>query len=117
MGKELCAIGAENVIITGIHREDEVGAAYYISGAGASGTDKFGEYFTKRDPNNYPGAGDIFSSMILAGVLKGRPLAKTVKNACDFIYSASGYTTLLGTPIREGLAIEPLMGQLIDCMK
>lgn len=117
MGKELCAIGAENVIITGIHRGDEVGAVYYISGAGASGTDKFGEYFTKRDPNNYPGAGDIFSSMILAGVLKGMPLAKTVKNACDFIYSASGYTTLLGTPIREGLAIEPLMGQLIDCMK
>lgn len=104
----LSEIGSESVIITGIHRINKVGAAYYSKKNSA-----FGEYFTKSDPNNYPGAGDIFSSIVLASFLQKQTLRNSVAKACDFILHASEYTTSLATPIREGLAIEALLSDLI----
>ena len=109
MAKELSALCAGLVLVTGIHRENTVGVLYYDKKSGIHG-----EYFTPRDPNNYPGTGDIFASVVLAGALAGLAPEISVKKACDFIYHASRYTTSLGTPVREGLAIEPLLGELIS---
>lgn len=107
MARSLSGMTAGKVIITGVHRENAVGAVYYDAASGLRG-----EYFTPRDPNNFPGAGDIFASIVLAGALEKRPLAETVRKACDFIFRASRFTTALGTPVREGLAIEPLLKEL-----
>lgn len=104
----LSNMGCKNVIITGIHKDNLVGAAYYSKESGT-----FGEYFTRRDPNNYPGAGDTFSSILLACFLKKIPLHDSVAKACDFISNASGYTSALSTPVREGLVIEPLLSELM----
>ena len=109
MAKSLCALGAPTAIITGVHREALVGAVYYDALTG-----EYGEYFTPRDPNNYPGAGDIFASVVLAGRLKNAPLGATVRRACEFIFQASCLTTALGTPVREGLAIEAMLGVLAE---
>ena len=108
MAKELAGLSGDLVYITGIHRENAVGVLYYDKQSGAHG-----EYFTPRDPNNYPGTGDVFASVILAGAMSGLTPENSVRKACDFIYKASRYTTALGTPVREGLAIEPLLGELI----
>ncbi len=104
----LCGMGAKNVIITGIHRADKVGAVFM----GDNGS-LCGEYFAKRDPNNYPGAGDIFSSIILACAHKKMHLYDAVKLACDFVSEASSLTSSFGTPVREGLAFEGLLSELI----
>ena len=64
------------------------------------------EYFAARDPNNYPGTGDIFSSIVLSYVLTGREIFDGIKTACDYISAVSRRTTALGLPVREGLAIE-----------
>lgn len=109
MTEQIAAMGAKNVIITGVTRENEVGAAYYESKTGAHGA-----YFTPRDPKNYPGTGDVFASVILAGQLKQIPLAHSVKKACDFIFLASRLTTACGTPVREGLAIEGILAKLAE---
>lgn len=104
----LCEMGAKNIIITGIHRADKVGAVFMCDNGSLCG-----EYFAKRDPNNYPGAGDIFSSIILACAHKKMHLYDAVKLACDFISEASSLTSSFGTPVKEGLAFEGLLGKLI----
>lgn len=111
MAKKLSQLCKGLVFITGIHRDinDTVGVVYYDKK-----TDRFGTYFTPRDPQNYPGTGDVFASVILAGALAGLSPEVTAVKACDFICEASHVTTMLGTPVREGLVIEPLLGRLIS---
>ena len=111
MAKKLSKLCKGLVFITGVHRDadDTVGVVYYDPK-----TDSFGTYFTPRDPKNYPGTGDVFASVILAGALAGLSPEVTAVKACDFICEASHATTMLGTPVREGLAIEPLLGRLIS---
>lgn len=104
----LCQMGAKISMITGIHRFGEVGAAFY-----EKATHKEASYFTKKDPNNYPGAGDIFSSIVLSSILSGLPTFESMKKACDFISKASMVTTSFGTPVREGLAFEAIISDLI----
>lgn len=94
------------VVITGLHKDDRIGAAYRDK------VGRRGAYFTPRDPHNYPGTGDIFASVVLGLLLKQTPLADAVRHACDFVHDAAAFTTSLGTPVREGLAFEPLLSQL-----
>ena len=103
----LLQIGAKNVIITGVHRGEKIGACYKSSDG------EYGEYFAVRDEKNYPGTGDIFASIVLSHVLCGKDIACGVKAACDFISAVSKKTTSLGTPVREGLAIEGSLGLLL----
>lgn len=107
MAEELSELTTGTVFMTGIHRANTVGVLYYDRT-----THTHGSYFTPRDPNNYPGAGDIFASVVLAGLMKKLSPLACVQTACDFIYRASVYTTALHTPVREGLAIEPLLADL-----
>ncbi len=108
MTKALSNLSAGLVVMTGIHRDDRVGVMYYERAMETPGT-----YFTLRDPNNYPGTGDVFASILLAGLLAGKTAPESVKWACDFIYETACFTTSLHTPVREGLAIEPCLGKLV----
>lgn len=107
MTKALSRLSSGLVVLTGIHRDDRVGVMYY-----ERAMDEPGTYFTLRDPNNYPGTGDVFASILLAGLLAGKKASESVKLACDFIYEIARFTTTLHTPVREGLAIEPFLGKL-----
>ncbi len=101
--KEMCR---GTVFITGVRQGKRIGTVY----ADADGHK--GSYFAVCDRNGYPGTGDVFASMVLAGILRGIPLGVTVEKTCEFIAEASAYTTALGTPVREGLAIEALLHEL-----
>ena len=94
------------VIITGVEKEDKIGAIY------ADKDGNHGSYFARRDPVGYPGTGDIFASIILGGALHGIPTDVSVKTACDFVAKASELTTAFGTPKREGLAFEGILSAL-----
>ncbi len=108
MARQLHAMGAKCVVITGVHKENAVGAFYYDGNA-----DVCGAYYTHRDPINYPGTGDAFASILLAKLLASSTLSDAVRCACDFVSAASSYTTSLGTPVREGLVFEPLLKFLL----
>lgn len=61
---------------------------------------------------NYPGTGDLFSSVVLSLLLENRTLTDAVTIAGEFISLAASYTKSCGTPTREGLCFEGILHKL-----
>ena len=61
---------------------------------------------------NYPGTGDVFSSVLMSRLLYGNPLLESLELAGNFVSSVSKYTFGCGTPVREGLLIESFSAEL-----
>lgn len=80
MLKRLSALGPEVSVLTGIsYEEGKIGAVAYNKTTG-----EFTEYFTKRISKNYHGTGDVFSSIAIAEILKGKDILTVLKSACEF---------------------------------
>ena len=81
MLKKLAAMGPETSVLTGVsYVPDKIGAVAYTKS-----TDTFDEYFADYQPRSYHGTGDIFSSVAIAGYMKGEPLKTALGDACEFI--------------------------------
>lgn len=79
--KSLSKLGPETVILTGVsYSEDKIGAVAY-----SKCTDEFTEFFTTRLSRSYHGTGDIFSSVLVANLVKGNGLLSSLKDACEFV--------------------------------
>ncbi len=63
---------------------------------------------------NYPGTGDIFSSIVLSMLLENKCLFDSVRVAGEFTSLAAEYTKECKTPTREGLCFEGLLYKLHD---
>lgn len=106
----LRALGAGAVVLTGLPHHDA------ISVAGAIGEEKF--FFTHpRIPAGYPGTGDLFSSVLLGRLLEKNKLdCASLKEAADdaarFTARAIARTLEAGTPVRDGVLFEALLGEL-----
>ncbi|MEA4833448.1 MAG: pyridoxamine kinase [Oscillospiraceae bacterium] len=104
----LSEYGADTVI-TGIHRKNSVctGLKEALNG----NTEIFeNEYI----PKSYPGTGDIFASVLLGSILKGRNLICSVEDACDFVHDTVEYSAGFNYPLREGVLLEPRLFRLIE---
>ena len=76
---DLYKLGAKNVIISGIsYQVDQIGA---ISFDGKNQV----FYQSNRQPINYHGTGDIFSSMLVANIVNGKSMEETLKVSVEFI--------------------------------
>ena len=106
----LCGLGPRCVVLTGLRDWDDdnrIGAAYLDHETG-----DFGFTFTERVRVSFPGTGDVFASVLLARLLNGSGLAMACRDAVRFVYQAAAFTQKLGTPAREGLAVEGLWNLL-----
>ena len=77
--------------------------------------DEKGSFFRVSSPYidvNYPGTGDVFSSVVLSYLLDKRPLYESVKIASEFVSQCATYTKECNTACREGLCFEPLLKKL-----
>lgn len=63
---------------------------------------------------NYPGTGDLFSSIVLSLLLENKTLSDAVKTAGEFVTLAASFTKECGTPVREGLCFEGILHKLYD---
>ena len=63
-------------------------------------------------PAQFPGTGDLFSTVTLGGLLTGRSLKEAAALAVDFVGACARYTLELGTPVEEGVQFETLLGRL-----
>ena len=72
-----------------------------------------GYVFTKRYGKNYPGSGDIFSSVLCGKILNGEKLEEAVRTAVGFIDKIIEYTIDAETPAREGLIFEKFLESLV----
>ncbi len=71
--------GARNVVLTGVKKsETQVGAFCLLNG-----TEVY-EYYTEREPKDFHGTGDIYSSAVYGGLMNGKSLQDSVKFACDY---------------------------------
>ena len=79
LNQELYKLGAKNIILTGVgYNNDEIGATYYD---GRNLIEEFG----KKEEKSYHGTGDIFSSVIVAGLVNKENTNKVLKDAIDFV--------------------------------
>jgi len=63
-------------------------------------------------PSNYTGSGDTFTSVILGDILQGASIPIALNKATDFIVKVIEQTYKNGTPNREGLFLEAMLGEL-----
>lgn len=78
--RKLTEMGAKKAVITGVSFEGEkLGVMGYDPAKEAYFT-----YMNERMPATYHGTGDIFSSALVGGMMRGLPLADSLKLAVDF---------------------------------
>ena len=80
--KKLCALGAKNVILTGVGFEPEkVGVAVFDG-------NKVEYYFNKKEKRNSHGTGDIFASAFTGALMTGKSAYDAAALAADFTVKA-----------------------------
>jgi len=80
MLRRLAALGAKNVLLTGVSFEKgKIGAAVYNSAA-----DSFYYYFGEHLPVSFHGTGDIFSSAVVGALLNGMDANASAALAVDY---------------------------------
>lgn len=80
--KELCALGAKNVVLTGVSFEQsKLGVAVYDG-------KKTEYYFNDREKRNSHGTGDVFASAFTGSLLTGASLYDAAGFAADFTVKA-----------------------------
>lgn len=67
---------------------------------------------TPREPTSFHGTGDLFTGVLTGGLVRGASLAGAAQQAAEFVRLCVAHTAALGTPPREGVEFEPLLGRL-----
>lgn len=108
LARELSEPNNAKVVITGIQRGSEMINYIYESGRLPiiHREEKIGE--------DRSGTGDVFSSVILGDAIYSRDFAQSVAKASAFVARAVRRSVELDIPHNHGLAIEEVLGTLID---
>ncbi|MBM4400000.1 MAG: pyridoxamine kinase [Candidatus Cloacimonetes bacterium] len=103
----LSGYGAKQVVITSVPVYNDKTRTAVVC------YDKNTETFSKTTcqylPVNYPGSGDIFTSVLTCFLLKGQTLTESVRKATNFVCKAIGITMQHNTPQQEGIALEKVL--------
>lgn len=101
----LAGLGAKQVVLTGVHfRNDDLGAACYDVKTG-----QIDYVMESRIDGMYHGSGDVFGSLLLGALMRGRTLAEATRIAVDFTCAALRLTAEDGTGPRMGLRFESVL--------
>ena len=103
--KKLLCLGAKKIVITGIHYgENKVGTYGYDGESFLYGRDHVDKA--------YPGTGDLFASVLLGELLRGKDFKNAVVSASEFTGKVIEYSSKFDTPVRNGVAFEPFLSEL-----
>ena len=106
MLRKLGSIGADKVVLTGVHFDDaELGAASYDVN-----TDNIDICLRDRIPGYYHGTGDVFGSAVVSALVNGYDLGEAAKKAVNFTADSIKRTHSAGTDIRFGVDFESGLG-------
>lgn len=67
---------------------------------------------TARVPQDFPGTGDLFASVLTGALTRGAPLLQAARTAVDFVGSCVARSVAEGADEAEGVDFEPLLRQL-----
>ena len=109
--KRLRALGAPNVVLTGVSLEPgKLGIAAY-DGSSIS------YYFRDQIEGYYHGTGDVYASSFLAAYVKKKDLVEAAAIATDFTVSCIERTAKEDSERRYGVNFEECLPELIDALK
>ena len=106
--EKISAFSSAKTVITGLHFEHDRVGTYVHDG------EQSRIYSAPHVGRNYPGTGDLFASVMLGSLLRGESLYSAAVRASDFTREAISYSLDYTTPIREGVAFEPLLYKLAE---
>jgi pyridoxine kinase len=103
--RALAGLGAKQVVLTGVHfGADDLGAACYDARTG-----QIDYVMEKRIEGMYHGSGDVFGSLLLGALMRGKGLADATRVAVDYTCAALRLTAEDGTGPRMGLRFESIL--------
>ena len=100
--RNLAALGAKNVILTGVIEGAQIGTYSYCSAC-----EKIYKATFPLVNGRFHGTGDLFSSTLLAALLAEKELEDAVNLAAEVAYRAVYNTSRSGRDPRHGLRFEP----------
>ena len=106
IAKELCTKGPDKIVITGLQHDGNIRNFIYETGK------PYTIIEVKKIGEDRSGTGDVFSSIVVANIVKGVDIVTAVKKATDFISKAIDYTAKIGTPVRNGICFEEYLTDL-----
>ena len=107
--KELSKLGPKKVIITGVEKEDKIGAI------GFDGTKYCSNFETKYDVS-YHGTGDVFTSTLSGSLVQGKTLEEAIKIATKFTTECVRLTYEDKTGTQYGVNFEQAIPYLIKLL-
>lgn len=100
--KKLAAIGADKIVLTGVHFDQaHLGAACYDKAAGA-----ISYAMNARIPGYFHGTGDVFGSALLGALMNDFSLEDAVQLAVDYTCQSITLTAQLHQEVRYGVCFE-----------
>ena len=106
LAQKLCDQGPEKVVITGVSRGSYLENYCYERDNGPS------VQRTLRIAPQRSGTGDVFSSIVAAGVVQGVPFDQCVRTAAGFIRACLKRSSELDIPTTDGVCFEEVIHQL-----
>ncbi len=105
LAKVLSGDGRRSVVLTGASDgADTIGAVVYDRD---SQTVDF--VLTDRIPGQYCGTGDVFSSVLTGGLVRGKTLVEAAQVAARFVRDCAARTYCKEKPLQESVDFEPLL--------
>jgi len=103
--RALATLGAKKVVLTGVFfGNDDLGAACYDTQTG-----QIDYVLGKRIEGLYHGSGDVFASLLLGALMRGRNLVDAAKTAVDYTCASVRLTAADGTGPRMGVRFESIL--------
>ncbi len=100
--KELCDLGAKQAVLTGATLEGDI----LINCAYDRQTGHFSEARCKKLATSFPGTGDLFTAVLSGLLLQKVPMQQALEFVTDYLAQTIALTIEMGTPVREGVALE-----------
>lgn len=107
MADKIAALGAKNIVITGIIDGDRVSNYVYRGGKGVFVSSPLARM-------TYSGTGDLFASVLCGMITNGSDIISAVKTASDYTAMVTQKSCELGIVWEEGVCFELFMKEL--CM-
>jgi len=108
--RELCAkiieMGAKNVVLTGVVRGDS------LYNCAMNEDHSYFEVAVDLLPYHMHGTGDLFTSVLTAGVVSGYTLKESVESAAHFVRDAMIVSDDIEDAFERGVAFEPILYKL-----
>ncbi|MDY4609454.1 MAG: pyridoxamine kinase [Sphaerochaetaceae bacterium] len=111
--RSLADLGPKRVVVTSVLLDsapDKCSVAWYDRTS-----DDFGVFSHARIDASYPGAGDLFASLLCGLLLWGRPFPCAVEQAALWVSLAIARTSALGYPYRHGVCPSSLIPTIAQC--